>query len=97
MDCITTLPFPEGNILIPLRSGESTRTSFLKPKRKVEELYIRRSASAITLSSKQMLNYSKVHWELFLKLIIQLFVLLSKYLFKKNQIHKLIVCIFEIK
>ena len=35
---------------------------FLKQKGKAEEFYIRRSASAVALSAKEMLNYTKIHW-----------------------------------
>jgi type I restriction enzyme R subunit len=36
---------------------------FLNQKGKPEEFYIRRSASTVTLTSKEMLRYTKVHWD----------------------------------
>ena len=35
---------------------------FLNQKGKPDEFYIRRSASAIALTSKEMLSYTKAHW-----------------------------------
>lgn len=43
--------------------GKAPEPVFLNQKGKAEEFYIRRSASAIALTSKEMLNYTKVHWE----------------------------------
>ncbi|CAN0603815.1 unnamed protein product, partial [Ectocarpus sp. 12 AP-2014] len=35
---------------------------FLNQRGKTEEFYIRRSASAVSLSSKEVLKYTKEHW-----------------------------------
>jgi type I restriction enzyme R subunit len=43
--------------------GKAPEPVFLNQKGKAEEFYIRRSASAIALTLKEMLNYTKSHWK----------------------------------